>query len=89
MFTKYFLPIALAAGTLALSAAGAQAMPLVKPSAAPLPIETVGWRCGPGWHINGWGRCVPNRRVYRAYGYYGPPRFHRWGHWHHRHWHRW
>ncbi|WP_292413261.1 hypothetical protein [Mesorhizobium sp.] len=48
MLTKYFLPFAFAAGTLMLSGAGAQAVPLAKPSAAPLPIETVGWCCGPG-----------------------------------------
>lgn len=23
--------------------------------------EQVGWRCGPGWHMNRYGRCVPNR----------------------------
>jgi hypothetical protein len=37
------------------------------------PIEHVGWRCGPGWHANPWGRCVPNR------GGWGPRRrFRRW-----------
>jgi hypothetical protein len=51
------MPIAPAAG-------GAQA--------ATAPIETIGWRCGYGWHINPWGRCVPNR--YYGYGYgYGRP----------------
>ena len=25
------------------------------------PLQQAGWRCGPGWHMNGWGRCVPNR----------------------------
>ncbi|CDX26211.1 conserved exported hypothetical protein [Mesorhizobium sp. ORS 3324] len=87
MLTKYFLPLALAAGTLLLSAAGSQAMPMAKPSAAPLPVETVGWRCGPGWHVNRWGRCVPNgRMVIRPVrhwhpGYWGA--HHRWhpGHW--------
>jgi len=52
MLTKYFLPIALVASTLMLSGAGAQAMPMAKPSSAPLQIEPVGWRCGPGWHVN-------------------------------------
>ena len=47
MFTKNFLPIALAAGTLMLSGAGSEAMPMAKPSASPLPVETIGWRCGP------------------------------------------
>jgi hypothetical protein len=37
------------------------------------PIEHVGWRCGPGWHANPWGRCVPNS------GGWGPRRrFRRW-----------
>ncbi|PBB98073.1 MULTISPECIES: hypothetical protein [unclassified Mesorhizobium] len=85
MLTKYFLPFALAAGTLMLSA-GAQAMPMAKPSAAPLPIETVGWRCGPGWHVNHWGRCVPNgRRFIRPVRHWHPGfRYHhRWhpGYW--------
>ncbi|WP_425515364.1 GCG_CRPN prefix-to-repeats domain-containing protein [Phyllobacterium endophyticum] len=29
-------------------------------------VEQVGWRCGRGWHMNRWGRCVPNRRVTRC-----------------------
>jgi hypothetical protein len=89
---KLLASIAFAVG---LGMASAQAMP-----AAPLhdttgAVTQVGWRCGPGWHINGWGRCVPSRRHYRAWGYYGPPRF-RHRHWHHhhhhrhhRHWRRW
>ncbi len=24
-------------------------------------LTQVGWRCGRGWHMNRWGRCVPNR----------------------------
>ena len=84
MFTKYFLPVALAAGTLMLSGAGAQAMPMAKPSAAPLPIETVGWRCGPGWHANRWGRCVPNGRRFIR-----PVHVRHWhpGFWYHGRWH--
>ena len=84
MFTKYLLPFALAAGTLVLSALGSQAMPLAKPSAAPLPIESVGWRCGPGWHMNRWGRCVPNGRVIIA-----PVHVRHWhpGFWRHGRWH--
>ena len=47
----------------------ASAMPVAPydVSAASAPIVTVGWRCGPGWHVNPWGRCVPNG------GYYGRP----------------
>lgn len=79
MLTRYILPIAVAAGTLMLSSIGSQALPVAKPSAAPLQAESVGWRCGPGWHMNPWRRCVPNhRRVIII----GP------GHWrHHHHWH--
>ncbi|WP_246694314.1 hypothetical protein [Mesorhizobium sp. M2E.F.Ca.ET.209.01.1.1] len=84
MFTRYFLPIALAAGTLMLAAADSQAMPLVKPSAAQLPVESVGWRCGPGWHMNRWGRCVPNGRAIIR-----PMHVRHWhpGFWHHGRWH--
>jgi hypothetical protein len=74
-------------------ASAAQAMPAAPLGDAAAPITQVGWRCGPGWHVNPWGRCVPNRRVYRSWGYYGGPRFyghrhHGWHHRHHRHWHR-
>lgn len=42
--------------------------PLAKSSAAPL-VEQVAGGCGPGWHPNPWGRCVPNWRG--GPGYYG------------------
>lgn len=29
-------------------------------------VEYVGWRCGRGWHMNRWGRCVPNRARLRG-----------------------
>jgi hypothetical protein len=88
---KLLASIALAVGL--GMASSAQAMPVAP--VAPLhdtagSVTQVGWRCGPGAHVNGWGRCVPNRRFYRAYGYYGAPRFHGWHHgWRHRHWRRW
>ncbi|WP_146172532.1 GCG_CRPN prefix-to-repeats domain-containing protein [Mesorhizobium helmanticense] len=80
MLTKHILPIALAAGTLMLSSTGSQAMPVARPGAAQIPVETVGWRCGPGWHINNWGNCVPNRRFRPVH------RWHR-GVWFHHRWH--
>jgi hypothetical protein len=53
----------------------ASALPVANPAiaadSAAAPIETVGWRCGPGWHVNPWGRCVPNG-YYRPYGFYAP-----------------
>lgn len=54
-----------------VAAPGAMAMPLapIADGAAPL-TEQVGWRCGPGAHMNAWGRCVPNRRP----PIYGGPR---------------
>jgi hypothetical protein len=56
-----------------LSAANAMTLaPVAAPSSSQsTPIETVGWRCGPGGHINPWGRCVPNHGGYRP-GYGGP-----------------
>ncbi|WP_425487732.1 GCG_CRPN prefix-to-repeats domain-containing protein [Mesorhizobium erdmanii] len=65
MLTRYILPIAVAAGTLVLSSVGSQALPVAKPTASPSQIERVGWRCGPRWHMNRWGRCVPNRHHHR------------------------
>jgi len=79
------------------AASAVQAMPIA-PTKAPSAIITVAGGCGPGWHPNRWGRCVPNRwrraPIYRGYGWYGPPRYYRgpgWHHrrWHHRHWRRW
>lgn len=84
---KILAATALAIG---LSIASAQAMPVSSLGDGVAPaVQTVGWRCGPGWHINPWGRCVPSRRVYgpRFYGGYGW-RHRGWHHrrWHHRHW---
>ena len=49
-------------------------------------IEQVRWVCNP------WGRCWWRPNYYRAYGYYGGPRFYGprpWGWRHHHHWRRW
>jgi hypothetical protein len=47
----------------------ASALP-VAPLAASTPplVEQVRWGCGPGWHPDPWGRCVPN---WRGPGWYG------------------
>lgn len=44
--------------------------PLAKSSAAPL-VQQVAGGCGPGWHPDPWGRCVPNWRG--GHGFYGRP----------------
>jgi hypothetical protein len=71
---KFFVKSLVVAGALfgasLVGVEAASAMPVAPydgVSAASAPIETVGWRCGPGWHVNPWGRCVPNG------GYYGRP----------------
>lgn len=92
--TKYSVAAALAiSGTVAASAASAMPIAAVAP-AAPALVEHVAYGCGPGWHPNPWGRCVPYRRVYYYPGYYygGPsvyvgPVWHPWHRWHH--WRRW
>ncbi|RWM03689.1 MAG: hypothetical protein EOR68_05495 [Mesorhizobium sp.] len=88
--TKYSLAAALAIGGTA-AASAASAMPIAPAAPAHAIIEHVAWGCGPGWHPNYWGRCVPNRRVvYPGYYYWGGPRvyvgpvwhpYHRWHHW--------
>jgi len=79
---RLFATVAAAAGILGLASA-AQALPMA-PTEAPSAITTVAGGCGPGWHPTRWGRCVPNRRMYRRAP---PPRaWH--GHRHHRHWNR-
>lgn len=83
--------LAAAALAIGFGVASAQAMPVSSLGDTVAPTaQTVGWRCGgPGWHMNPWGHCVPNRR------FYGGPRFYGgWGHrgwhhgWHHGHWRR-
>ncbi|HXY59899.1 MAG TPA: hypothetical protein VEH76_15135 [Methylocystis sp.] len=48
----------------------AQAMPAAQGDeavATASSVESVAWGCGPGWHPNPWGRCVPNGRPWRRY----------------------
>lgn len=73
-----------ALGTFLVTAGTASAMPIVLvDSGAPPTAQTVAWGCGPGWHPNPWGRCVPNVPYY-GWGWGRP--WNGWG-WHH--WHRW
>jgi len=61
---KLLMATAIVAG-----ATAAQAMPLASSGSIGVasPVQQAGWRCGPGWHMDGWGRCVPNRRPWRRY----------------------
>ncbi|WP_434725097.1 GCG_CRPN prefix-to-repeats domain-containing protein [Mesorhizobium sp. RIZ17] len=88
--TKYSIAAALAIGGTA-AASAASAMPIAPVAPAPAMIEHVAWGCGPGWHPNHWGRCVPNRRVvYPGYYYWGGPRVYIGPAWHpYHHWRRW
>ncbi|MBN9242678.1 MAG: hypothetical protein J0I98_07785 [Mesorhizobium sp.] len=84
MLTRSLFSATLVAGALMASAGVSSAVPMVtQPAAAPAPVETVGWRCGPGRHINRWGHCVLSRPVVRVV-----PRARVW---HGRYWahHRW
>ena len=81
---------ALAVAGLATTAATASAMNFgtTAPVASSL-VQEAAYGCGPGWHPNPWGRCVPNARVY--YGrpvYYGHSVYYRHPGWHHPYWHR-
>ena len=84
--TKYAITAALAVTGTAATVAASSAMPLA-PLAAPALVEHVAWGCGPGWHPNPWGRCVPNRVVVYPGYYWHRPAFYGWHP--HRHWHRW
>jgi len=82
--------LALALGIVGAGTA-AQAMPLAAPADGASGITTVAYGCGPGWHPNRWGRCVPNRWGPRAYGprrfyYGGRPGYRHYG-WRHHGWH--
>jgi hypothetical protein len=75
------------AGVSATAMTTAQAMPLDAPRDLNEPLVQIDYKCGPGWHVNPWGHCRPNRRPPRyGYGYgYGngyddaPPRRPRYG----------
>lgn len=71
---KLFASILLAAGTVAMTSA-TRALPISPVPSVPSAIVQAGWACGPGWHLTPWGRCVPTRRFYRPWGYWGRPRF--------------
>ena len=74
------------AGLIALGAAGvstaASAMPVAASTQTLLasPVEDVRFGCGPGWHPNRFGRCVPNRARFYAprRRFYGHRRWRRW-----------
>ena len=53
-----------------VEAPAAMAIPLAPLAdiAAASPMQEIGWRCGPGFHVNSWGRCAPNRRPPPVYG---------------------
>ena len=74
---KLVLAAAVALGALTASVTASSAMSIGTPaSGASSLVQDVRWGCGPGWHPNPWGRCVPNRRpVYFYGGGYG----HHWG----------
>jgi len=61
----------IAAAITVAGATASQAMPFASSDSFGVasPVQQIGWRCGPGWHMDGWGRCVPNRpwRPYRRY----------------------
>ncbi|HLK23934.1 MAG TPA: hypothetical protein VKT30_04680 [Caulobacteraceae bacterium] len=57
-----------AAGAVGLASAAIAATPA---AAQPLPLIKADYYCGPGWHLNYWDHCVPNRYGY----YYGGPTF--------------
>ena len=87
--TKYAIAAALAVTGTVATVAASSAMPMAPLApAAPALVEHVAWGCGPGWHPNPWGRCVPNHVVvYPRYHYRHGPAFYVWHP--HRHWHRW
>jgi hypothetical protein len=95
-FMKLVLAAALAAGGLVATAQASSAMTLAPqaPAASSL-VQDAAYGCGPGWHPNPWGRCVPNARYYRppVYIYRPPVYYHRpyygYGGYGYYRWHRW
>ena len=68
------------------SANAAPAIPNL-PAPAAANLTQVSGGCGPAYHPNGYGYCVPN--YYGGYGYgYGYPHY-GWGYGYHPYWHHW
>ncbi|WP_311029867.1 GCG_CRPN prefix-to-repeats domain-containing protein [Mesorhizobium koreense] len=91
MFRKYAMAAIVAAGAFGAGfvvSAPVSAMPMVTVHSDGMPLVRVRDGCGRGWHLNRWGRCVPNRRYhhYRHYGWYQPYYYREWHRPHHRHW---
>ncbi len=53
--------IAIGGSIVTMQAANALPLAPLDQATAPL-VQDVRWGCGPGWHPNPWGRCVPNWR---------------------------
>ena len=71
MNMKTIFAAVVVSGAAVLGASQASAMPMA-PAGVSAQIEQVRFGCGPGWHPNPWGRCVPNGpRFVRPY--YGRP----------------
>jgi hypothetical protein len=95
--TKFASVAAFVLGGMIATVEASSAMSIA-PAAQPAPsamVQDVAWGCGPGWHPNPWGRCVPYGGPVYGYGYgYGwhrPVYYGGYGHFHgwHRPWHRW
>jgi hypothetical protein len=61
MSIRTFIGAAVVAGAALVGASQASAMPVGPAPAAGIAVENVAFGCGPGFHPNRWGRCVPNR----------------------------
>ncbi|MBG0811684.1 hypothetical protein IY145_20230 [Methylosinus sp. H3A] len=77
-FRLAFVAALALAGVEAPAAMAMPAAPLTDAAAAGSLTQEIGGRCGPGWHVDPWGRCVPHRRPPPpAYGprpgYHPPP----------------
>lgn len=64
MNIKTICAAAILSGAALAGASQASAMPFGQAPSGGVAIEQAAWGCGPGWHPNRWGRCVPNRPVY-------------------------
>lgn len=77
------------AGVALMGTEAANALPIAPEDGAATTathVQKAAYPCGPGWHLNRWGRCV-------RWGYYGGPyygyRYGYWGrpYWRHRYYH--
>ncbi|GLI95716.1 GCG_CRPN prefix-to-repeats domain-containing protein [Methylocystis echinoides] len=68
---KFGYVFAVAIASYIVTSQTSRALPVDITTTAPAHIERADWACGPGWHVDAWGRCDRNHWGSYGYGYSG------------------